>query len=695
MAVATGNKTKHRLVYTLETQVNESETSAYRVGEQRERNHRYYSLEPLGNEVKGRSHYISPDVLDAVEGKKAIFSETFLSNRNVIEFTDCSYPDEGIAKTEYVNKVFRMNQYESLFRDAWHDAFVAKRCVMLAEWTDDTKETDITTQQTPVPLLNQQLQQMGDVMDVDTSQAQMAMLPMGPMGQGVPAISGPITVVRDDSHVKLTLVPPERYFRDPDVAYGEDGAWRCIEEDVPRGVLLERGYDEEQVMKLQIDYRFRSDEEDAARKAHDHSWTRRRQHNRIPEQEQVSFYRTWTWLRADEELFADLELSFEPANGYRLYEIHWTAGEVLMWADGTHAVKELQEVGIFEWSEMKVSHAENGLCTADVVAHTQKTTSALKRLIIDNQNMANASRVVARVNGLKNPRDLLDNKIGTTLWANMDNAVVPLPQPMLSPLTMDTLAMMKSDSEERSGISGLAKGMNTDAVKYQNADNMIDRLTTAGQRRVTMAARDFANSFLVPLAQFIAHTAMREDEGSYTAEIQGRMIQITPSQWQDEDLTVDVATALTPDEGQRMAQQLLMLNTMLSQDPQMALSYGMPQKHALYDMVFDLIGISDTSNLMLPPQSQQFQQAAQAQQQQMQQAQQKQDQLLGFQLQTTQQQIGLAQSADRREWQKFQWNQTQDVVDNTLDQDKQDWTEDKEQQELDIEREQKRAVAVN
>ena len=48
--------TKNRLVYTLETQVTESETSAYEVGEQRERNHRFYSLEPMGNDQKGRSH---------------------------------------------------------------------------------------------------------------------------------------------------------------------------------------------------------------------------------------------------------------------------------------------------------------------------------------------------------------------------------------------------------------------------------------------------------------------------------------------------------------------------------------------------------------------------------------------------------------------------------------------------------------
>ena len=160
---------KARLVYTLETQVNESETSTYEVGEQMERNMRYYSLQPLGNEQRGRSHYISPDVLDAVEGKKALFSETFLSARDVVRFVDCSVPNEAEAKTAYVNKALSRNNADRLFRDGWHDAFVTKRMVVLAEWFDDTKEKSVNLPGVPLPMVQQQLQQMGDVLEVDDS----------------------------------------------------------------------------------------------------------------------------------------------------------------------------------------------------------------------------------------------------------------------------------------------------------------------------------------------------------------------------------------------------------------------------------------------------------------------------------------------------------------------------------------------
>ena len=688
---------KSRLVYTLETQVNESETSSFEVNEQIERNMRYHSLQPLGNEQPGRSHYISPDVLDAVEGKKALFSETFLSARDVVKFVNCSIPNEAEAKTAYANSVLSRNQYNRLFRDGWHDAFISKRMVVLAEWFEDTKDSTMTLPGVPLPMVQQQLQQMGEVLDVDDSQLQVQTMP-SPQGP-VQIMSGELTVTLGDGHVKLTLIQPERFFRDPNAAYEDQSQWSTIEEDITRGQLIDMGYDPDQVMKLTVDYRFRSDEVDSARKRHDSSWTRRKQHNRIEEQETVSYYRTWTWLLDDEELFAELDLDFEPRQGYRLYEIHWSHGEVLRWAgdegtSGTHAVREAEETGIFEWKELPISHAENGMCTADVMVHIQKAQSGLKRLVYDNQQMANSSRNILLAGALKNPRDLLDNKIGATLVATRADAVTPLPAPPLSALTMQTIAMFKADGEERSGISGLAKGMNSDAVKYQNSDNMIERLTTAGQRRVTAEARDFANTFLIPLSQYIIHLGMRNDKSQTSMEIGGQMVPIVPAQWQDEELHMQAAVALTPEEGQRAAQQLMMIHSTLVQDPTMAVMYGPQQKHAQLDLIYDLLGVSDTSSLLLAPSSPQYQQAAQQQSQQAQVAQQKQDQLMAAQLQTAQAQVQVATSGEQRAWDELSWKKTNEMADNMLNEEKHEWDVDRETQELQIERQQKRPVSA-
>lgn len=649
------------LIKVLEHQITESESGAYEVGEQRERNHRYYTMQPLGNEQKGRSHYVSPDVMDAVESKKALFHETFLSARQVVKFKQCyGAPHEADAKTAYVNKALAKNKIHDMLPLGWHDAFVAKRMVVLVEWENDTKTKTMTINGAQPQQLQQMIMQ-SQAVGFDGSRLQAQQLP-SPNGQMVQVLSGEIDIEQDDSYAKVTLIQPERYYRDPEATMACDGQWCAWEDDVTRGELILDGYDEDQVMKLAVDYRFRSNEEDSARKAHDRTWTRRQQYDRIDTQSHVTVYRTWTWLNLTDDMFSDLNLDFEPQDEIRLYKITWCHGEVLKFGD-FHDVEEVGEMPFLEWSELKVSHAEFGMCTADIEAHGQKINSTLKRLIIDNQQMRNNTRYEAALGALKNPRDLLDNKIGGVIWSRQVGSVAPLAAPELSPLTFNVLQMLDADSEKRDGYSSLGKGMNNDAVRYQNADSMIERLTTAGTRRPMRAARDFAHTFLVPLCQMIVHLAMDNDQSQTQLEVRGRQVPIVPAQWVDDVLSMEVAVALTPQEGKEQAQQLMMMHQVMGQDPSLAPIYTVQHKHALLDAVFDALGIEDTTPFMARPDSPQFAQQMQQQQAEAKKAQQKQEAMVLLQGR-------LAQSADRRQWEEFNWKRTNDMQDNMLNEDK-------------------------
>ena len=175
-------------------------------------------------------------------------------------------------------------------------------------------------------------------------------------------------------------------------------------------------------------------------------------------------------------------------------------------------------------------------------------------------------------------------------------------------------------------------------------------------------------------------------------EIAGQQVQIAPGQWQDDAYTMDVAVALTPDEGQALGQQLMGMHSTLSQDPSMAITYGAEQKHALLDTVFDLMGVSDTTRFMLAPSDPQYQQKEQQAQQmaqmEQQKAEQKQEQMLQFDM-------GLKKSADKLGWEQFQWQQTDDLHDNTLDDEKQLWQQEKDKAEFQLEKDQERAVSLD
>jgi hypothetical protein len=697
------------IVKVLEDQVQESESGSYEVGEQRERNHRFFTQQPIGNEQQGRSQYVSPDVMESVESKKALCKETFLSNRQTVKFKggNLQTPFEADAKTAYTNKVFRRNKHTKLFRDGWHDAFVAKREVVYVDWEESTKTVTLQLNNTAQPQLMQLIMSQGEVVSVDPSGLKET--PMPTMNGPVPMFSGELKIEVDDSYVGIELVTPERFYRDPMAAYPEDSEWCTWERDLSRGTLVEEGFDEDQVMGLKVDYRFRSNEEDSARKAHDKSWTRRQQYDRIETQSNVTSYRTWTKVNlTDDQFQSELQgekLAFEPVDEVRLYKICWAHGEVLKYADGTLAIEEYEEMPFLEWSEIKISHAEHGMCSADIEAHTQKVNSTLKRLIIDNQQMTNNTRYEAVINSMKNPRDLLDNKIGTTIWTRKIGSVAPLPAPQLSPLTFNVLEMMKRDSEARDGYSDLAKGMNTDAVKHQNADSMIERLTTAGQRRPMSMVHDWAENFLIPLSQMIVKIAMTNDKSQTQLEVRGRMIPVVPSQWKDDTLEMETSVALTPQENKEFAQSMLMMHQVMSADEELNTLYNVNQKHALMDSVFDALGISDTTPYMMRPDSPEYAQAQQQRQAMMMEEKQKADTLAGLQ-------VKLAQSGDRREWESFKWKQTNEMSDNLRDEEKDqtdrefknknfmldlrrfDWEKLKDVAEYELEKDQRRPVSV-
>jgi hypothetical protein len=663
-----------KLTKLLEAQRSAAESTESGVSAQRERNYRYYTLQPLGNEVEGRSHYISPDVLDVVETKKAYFSEVFFSGRKIFRFMadEQTSQDEAHKRTAYVERqLARGGGFERLLLDGWHDAFVAKRMVVLVEWEED-EEAVVQTYASPVPLqqLHESLMKDGSILDVDVSQLQVSQppaqqgmpVPAPPMGgmqpsPPTPMVSGQLTIKRDRSGVALKLIQPECYYRDQNRAYVHEGTFAGFWEEVPRAELEMRGFDRELVARLKTETSSgRRSSEDSARTAHDTSRGRPGM-QRVANKDlgTVIVHRTWTILRPSDypELFADVDEPDKPA----IYEIHWSGNEILE-KNGTPCVYYAHEMPFFEWTEMKISHAANGMAAADIVAHTQRAQSALKRLSIDNQAMRNTSRVEAERNAIINPRELLENNIGGVVWTKKLGSIKPLDAPELSPLTLPIMEMLARDKEERSGVSRLAQGLNSDAVSKQNAADMIERLTNNSNRRIMMAARRFANDWLVPVVKYVYRLGVRNDSSVHMVNVGGNMVPVMPSLWPDIDLTARVAMALTPEEAQREAQQLLILGGAIAQDPVASSLYGLKERHSLYSRVLEALGVEDVSSILMRPDSPAFKQY----QQQL--AQVNQAKLMEQQ-QATQFARQLAQSQEMREWQRIKVDQGRLMLDTT------------------------------
>jgi hypothetical protein len=594
-----------RIVSLLEANVIEADViQGAEVSEQRQRNHIYYSLDRMGNERAGRSQYVSADVHDVVEGSKALYRESTQSSSRFFEFEPEGPDDDSSAEaTAYVNDVFygRSVRGDRLIRDALHDAFVAKRAVARVDFVESSETIEQPFQNVTEQQLVMMLQRP-EVLGL-AGQPEMQELP-GPRGP-VALYSGSAIVENDLSDFLIELVQSERYYRDPNVAYVEQAAFAGYQEDLPRYELIDRGFDRDEVMALRLDYRFRQNEEDAARKAHDATWSRARRHKRAPEQEIVTVYWHWCYLDLSEHMTTeDPELV-----GVRLYRFCFSSGKLLTLPE-TGEMFEAVEDGMpfLEWTQYKISHAEFGLCDSDLAAQTQYTKSNILRLAVDNIAMSNTSRWKARHGFIKNPRELLDNNIGSVVWTKAMDAIEPMPTPPLSPNTLSVYEQINRDKEQRTGQSALSKGLNTDAIRYQNADDMVERLTNASNRRTMMGVRDFCTEFLAEIALRIYNLGRKYDQRPRTVEVAGEYRELLPTQFRPRT-KVRVRTALTPDARQTEAQFLLLAHESLRNDPELSILYGLEQRHALMDEVFELMGRTDTSRFMMQPDDPRVQQA--------------------------------------------------------------------------------------
>lgn len=598
------------LTKDLQAQAQAGDASQYETGDQRRRNHNDYLLKQFNTVKAGESRYVSPDVFDVVEAKKSYFSEVFCTTRDVVTFAPVKGEQtlQAQARTAYVNLQLEKNAFSDILRDGWHDAFVAKRMVVLSEWREQEEATEIRVDRASA-------QDIDGLLPQDTIRVDSAKLQQGPDG----AYSGSVTAIRDDSMVAITLVQPERYYRDPSRDYVRDCAYAGFWWEPTRAELIAAGFNDELVMSLRAGSMIgNGSDEDDARRTSSRNIRQRSAQNRMTDT--LTVHRTWSVLRLSDypdilDAAGDGAAGW-PTGAFELYEIWWSGSDILEKADGSLCVYLAEEMPFNEWTEFKIPHTDEGLCAADVTSPTQRVNSILKRLIVNNQVRRNTSRFEAVHGAVKNPRELLDNNIGGIIWSKRIGSVQPLQSPELSPMTFSVLEMLDRDKESRSGVSRLAKGMNSDAIRYQNAADMIERLTNASNKRDMRACRDFARTFLIPLAKRIYRLGVQNDSRTHNVEIDGAYVSVTPDKWLDRDYPMRIAAALTPEESERMAQTLLSLHGILKDDPQFGVLYGLEQRHALLNDALAALGVTSSARYMLRPNDQKVVAALQAQAQQ-------------------------------------------------------------------------------
>jgi hypothetical protein len=578
------------------------------VGEQRDKSHRYYYGEPLGNEKPGRSQHISRDVFDAVESTKALLIDTFTADRRVVEFTPETNEDIEAARqaTEFVNYLFyRQNNGFKILQDTLHDGLVSKLGVVKRWW--DTRYTYV--QEEFADLDEAQFVMMAQDPEVEiTTLDQTVVQPemVDPMTGMVvmPAITtytGELKRRLNKSQVRVDNLEPEKLYISPRAKSLEDTDFVSYRYEKEIGELLEDGYDPEKVEELDEELDTYRDST-LGRDSYDEFSAETSMRDDHPNRSYVTIYESYIRIYDPE---VDSRCTYKVVHSRR-----------------TLLDMEKVESHPFRgWCPFPIPHKAIGLSLADVTMDIQKSQSTLKRSVIDNAWLTNTSRWVANLSLVRNPRDLIDNKIGAVIDVNaMDpsSVVQPLATPQISPNIFTTMELLEQEKEARSGSSRMSKGLDSDVVSKQNSNDMVTRYMNASNRRTMVMARNFAESFLKPLMFDLYRLAIENDTQPRMIQLSGKYVPIDPKQLR-ERTEMDVAVALTPDARAAEARTLTMLDQMWTANPQDQTLGGMyqtQQRFALLARAVDLMGLKGGDKYLLSPMSPEYQQGMQQNQQQ-------------------------------------------------------------------------------
>ena len=333
---------------------------------------------------------------------------------------------------------------------------------------------------------------------------------------------------------------------------------------------------------------------------------------------------------------------------------------------------EIDSIPFVSITPIKIPHKFFGLSVADLVMDLQLMKSTLMRTLMDNAYNQNYGRY-AVLEGQANLDDLLTQRPGGVVRVKSPNAVTPLATPSLEPYTFQMLEYLDSVRESRAGVSRMSQGMNENALTSHTTATAVNAVMTASQSRVELIARNFEETGIKDLMRTIYELLMKNQDRERVVRLRNNWVPVRPDAWKDKyDCTVSVALG----NGNK-DQQMMHLSQMLSFAGE-ALKGGLPIVNVqnMYNLGAALVkamGFQNVDDYLSNPANIPPQRPHPSHEQQMAQ----------MEMQVKQKELEIKSAEVQLKAQKIQQEAQKDAVDTQL-----------KVAELQLEREQKRAVAI-
>jgi hypothetical protein len=213
-------------------------------------------------------------------------------------------------------------------------------------------------------------------------------------------------------------------------------------------------------------------------------------------------------------------------------------------------------------SPILMPHKFWGRGLAELVMEWQLVKSTILRQILDYLYITNNPRYGVLDNAVVDYDDLLTNRPGGVVRmkgvSQVGQALLPMPQPQMSPAVFNLLEYIQSLRENASGITAYSQGLDADALnKTATGVNLV---TQASNARIELIARVFAETGVRDLFRAILRLVTAHQDKPEVVRLRNKWVPMDPSVWDPEmDVSADVGLG-TGNRDQQMAYLMLILN---------------------------------------------------------------------------------------------------------------------------------------
>ena len=623
------------------------------ISTQREMAMKYYYGLPFGNEVDGRSQYVDSTVQDTIEWIKPSIMRVFASGDEMVKFTPHGPEDVKMAEqaSDYVNYVFTKDNpgWEILY--SWFtDALLSKNGIVKVWWEEYDEEEREEYRGLEEMELTALITQEGVEVIEHTEYIEYEK----PMHDVV------IKRSQYNGKIKIENVPPSEFLISREAKNIQDAAFVCHRVEKTLSELREMYPDE----NLDAERLGGSDEDLMAFSAE--------RLERYAFDKSADYWGVGAGDAYDDESLRKFWLheSFlrTDYDGDGIAELRkiCTVGSTVL------ANEAIDKVPFVSLTPVKIPHKFFGLSMADLVMDLQLMKSTLMRNLMDNMYNQNFGRY-AVLEGAANLDDLLTQRPGGVVRVKTPNAITPLTTPPLEPYSFQMLEYLDGVRESRAGVSRMSQGLNENALTSHTTASAVNAVMGAANSRVELVARNFAETGVKDLMITIYELLMKNQDKERMIMLRNEWVPVRPDTWRDKyDCTVSVALG-SGNKDQQMAHLSQML-----QFASQAMQGGLPIVNVqnMYNLGASLVkamGFQNVDDFLtdpskIPPQTQQ----PDPKQQELQ----MEAQIKQKELEIKQGELQLKAAKIQQEYQKL-------AVDSSL-----------KQQELALEKEQNRAVAI-